>query len=133
MLGERMGAGTCESEDWEGRRSVLARGTENGRARVEGWELRGGDVAREVQKGAGSGLEVCRPVKVIEECCQVCVGGGVGGGPGGTAGADVVMLCWELVALERPPTSPRRSPNADKGVNITVSNSYVALDDESEE
>nr|GEY19829.1 hypothetical protein [Tanacetum cinerariifolium] len=32
-----------------------------------------------------------------------------------------------------PPASPRRSPNADEGVNITVSNSYAALDDESEE
>ncbi|GJT06181.1 hypothetical protein Tco_0840643 [Tanacetum coccineum] len=32
-----------------------------------------------------------------------------------------------------PPASPRRSPNADEGVNIIVSNSYVALNDESEE
>nr|GEW82373.1 hypothetical protein [Tanacetum cinerariifolium] len=32
-----------------------------------------------------------------------------------------------------PPASPRRSPNADEGVNITVSNSYAALDDESKE
>nr|GEW69758.1 hypothetical protein [Tanacetum cinerariifolium] len=32
-----------------------------------------------------------------------------------------------------PPASLRRSPNADEGVNITVSNSYAALDEEIKE